>query len=85
MAFMVLNKRWAPLLTPTKPPCWPDDPDYLDGFTEIFLPSEKYLKAYWDCDIYARPRHSCVMSSLTSWWLSPRVVGFGALPRFLLA
>ena len=37
--------------TPTKPPCWPGDPDYLDGFTEIFLPSEKYLKAYWDCDI----------------------------------
>ena len=37
--------------TPTKPPCWPDDPDYLDGFTELFLPSETYLKAYWDCDI----------------------------------
>ena len=37
---------------PTKPPCWPGDPDYLDGFTEIFLPSERYLKAYWDCDIY---------------------------------
>jgi hypothetical protein len=35
----------------TKPPCWPKDPDYLDGFTEIFLPSERYLKAYWDCDI----------------------------------
>ena len=31
--------------------CWPDDPDALDGFTELFLPSEKYLKAYWDCDI----------------------------------
>jgi Bacterial transcriptional activator domain len=31
--------------------CWPDDKDYLDGSTEIFLPSEKYLKAYWDCDI----------------------------------
>jgi len=31
--------------------CWPDDPDYLDGSTEILLPSEKYLKAYWDCDI----------------------------------
>ena len=38
-------------VTPTKPPCWPDDPDYLDGFTELFLPSETYLKAYWDCDI----------------------------------
>lgn len=36
---------------PTKPPCWPDDPDYLDGFTEIFLSPEKYLKAYWDADI----------------------------------
>jgi len=31
--------------------CWPNDPDALDGFTELFLPSEKYLKAYWDCDI----------------------------------
>src|SRR5215469_18547861 len=31
--------------------CWPDDPDALDGFTELFLPSETYLKAYWDCDI----------------------------------
>jgi hypothetical protein len=36
---------------PTKAPCWPNDPDYLDGKTEIFLPSEKYLKAYWDADI----------------------------------
>jgi hypothetical protein len=36
---------------PTKAPCWPDDPDWLDGPTEIFLPSNKYLKAYWDADI----------------------------------
>ncbi len=37
--------------TPTKPPCWPGDPDYLDGFTEILLSPEKHLKAYWDADI----------------------------------
>jgi hypothetical protein len=36
---------------PTKAPCWPDDPDWLDGATEIFLPSDKYLKACWDADI----------------------------------
>jgi hypothetical protein len=36
---------------PTKAPCWPDDPDWLDGPTEIFLPSSKYLKACWDADI----------------------------------
>jgi hypothetical protein len=35
--------------TPTKAPCWP--PGWLDGATEIFLPSEKYLKAHWDADI----------------------------------
>ena len=37
--------------SPTKAPCWPDDPDWLDGTTEIFLPSDKYLKACWDADI----------------------------------
>ena len=36
---------------PTKAPCWEKDPDWLDGPTEIELPSEKYLKAYWDADI----------------------------------
>lgn len=36
--------------TPTQPPCWPNDPDWLDGATEIFL-SAKNLKAYWDADI----------------------------------
>lgn len=41
----------AATATPTKAPCWPNDPDYLDGKTEIFLRSEKYLKAYWDADI----------------------------------
>jgi hypothetical protein len=36
--------------TPTQPPCWPGDPDWLDGSTEIFL-SAKHLKASWDADI----------------------------------
>jgi hypothetical protein len=36
---------------PVTSKCWPDDPDYLDGKTEIELPSEKYTKAFWDADI----------------------------------
>lgn len=36
--------------SPTKPPCWPGDPDYLDGRTEIEL-SLKHVRAYWDADI----------------------------------
>jgi hypothetical protein len=32
-------------------PCWPEDRDYLDGRTEIELPSERYTKVYWDADI----------------------------------
>lgn len=31
-------------------PCWPDDTDWLDGRTEIFL-SSRHLRAYWDADI----------------------------------
>jgi hypothetical protein len=31
--------------------CWPNDKDFLDGATELRLPSEKVLKAYWDADI----------------------------------
>lgn len=31
--------------------CWPNDPDYLDGKTEIELPSERFTKAFWDADI----------------------------------
>ena len=31
--------------------CWPNDPDWLDGRTEIDLPSEQLLRAYWDADI----------------------------------
>jgi hypothetical protein len=37
--------------SPTRQPCWPDDPDYLDGYTEIDLPSAKLLRARWDVDI----------------------------------
>jgi len=31
-------------------PCWPDDPDWLDGQTEIEL-STRHLRACWDADI----------------------------------
>jgi hypothetical protein len=41
----------TPTPPPTHPPCWPNDPDWLDGQTEIFL-SAKHLKAYWDADIF---------------------------------
>jgi hypothetical protein len=51
----------AATVTPEKAPCkgdggppdcpWLKDPDWLDGPTEIFLPSTKHLKAYWDADI----------------------------------
>jgi hypothetical protein len=36
---------------PTNPPCFPDDPDWLDGRDEINLPSTQLLRAYWDTDI----------------------------------
>jgi hypothetical protein len=35
---------------PTSAPCWPDDPDWLDGTTEIEL-STRHLRARWDADI----------------------------------
>jgi hypothetical protein len=35
----------------TTPPCWPNDPDYLDGKTELELPSQRYTKVFWDTDI----------------------------------
>lgn len=41
----------APTEAPTKAPCWPDPPGWLDGATEILLPSSKYLKSHWDADI----------------------------------
>jgi hypothetical protein len=38
-----------------KPPepskCWPNDPDYLDGKSEIELPPERFTKVFWDADI----------------------------------
>lgn len=42
---------------PTKPPCWPNDPDWLDGRLEMNLPAP-YVTAYWDADIldeYGKP------------------------------
>ena len=38
-------------MAPVQSKCWPNDPDYLDGKTEIELPSERYTKVFWDCDI----------------------------------
>ena len=36
---------------PESSPGWPDDPDYLDGKTEIELPPERFTKLFWDADI----------------------------------
>jgi len=38
-------------LPPKRKPCWPDDPNYPDGYTEIDLPSERLLRAYFDTQI----------------------------------
>jgi len=36
---------------PVRSVCWPNDPDYLDGKTEIELPPRKYTQVFWDADI----------------------------------
>jgi hypothetical protein len=41
-------------MTPTEPPCWPNDPDYLDGRVRLDIPSERLLHAYWDADLLDR-------------------------------
>jgi hypothetical protein len=38
--------------SPTQQPCWPDDPDYPDGYTEIDLPSDKLLKASFAAGVF---------------------------------
>src|SRR5512140_2535230 len=35
----------------TSPPCWPEDTDYLDGRSEIHVPSSGALRAFWDADV----------------------------------
>jgi hypothetical protein len=39
----------APATTAT--PATPELPDWLDGATEVLLPSRRHLRAYWDADI----------------------------------
>jgi hypothetical protein len=36
---------------PVRSVCWPKDPDYLDGKTEIELPPRRYTQVFWDADI----------------------------------
>ena len=38
------------------PDCWPNDRDWLDGKTEIFL-STRHLRAHWDADIFDDDRN----------------------------
>ena len=45
-------------LAPKKKPCWPDDPNYPDGYTEIDLPSERLLRAYFDTQILGGERRA---------------------------
>jgi hypothetical protein len=47
----------AVVTSPTEAPCWPGLPDWLDGATEILLPSRRYLRAHWDCDILDSDDH----------------------------
>jgi len=35
----------------TAAPATPELPDWLDGATEVLLPTGKHLRAYWDADI----------------------------------
>jgi hypothetical protein len=44
-----IEKRKAAMADIIVNPCFNDDP--LDGYTAIELPSEEYLRAYWDVDI----------------------------------
>lgn len=37
--------------TVTEAPATPEVPDWLDGATEILLPTERHLRAYWDADV----------------------------------
>jgi hypothetical protein len=41
----------APAAAPAGPATETGEPDWLDGATEIELPSRRYLRAYWDADI----------------------------------
>jgi hypothetical protein len=36
---------------PVRSLCWPGDPDYLDGRSEIELPPRRYTQVFWDADI----------------------------------
>jgi len=35
----------------TEAPVTPELPDWLDGATEVLLPTRRHLRAYWDADI----------------------------------
>ena len=35
----------------TAAPVTPELPDWLDGATEVLLPTRRHLRAYWDADI----------------------------------
>jgi hypothetical protein len=59
-AVSAAEEAYAP--SPKRQPCWPDDPDYLDGYTEIDLPS-RLLQARWDVDILEaayEPQHKII-------------------------
>ena|SRR5512133_1072041 len=59
-AVSAAEEAYAP--SPKRQPCWPDDPDYLDGYTEIDL-SPRLLQARWDVDILEasyEPQHKII-------------------------
>lgn len=49
--------------SPRRRPCWPDDPEYPDGYTEIDLPPERLLKAFFNTEILEpedEPQHKII-------------------------
>jgi hypothetical protein len=62
-------------------PCFDGDP--LDGYSKIELPSENYLKAYWDADILdpqLQPSHN-ILTASEAFKVRFRVVLLGELWR----
>jgi hypothetical protein len=67
----------APAKAPCRsndPDCWPDERDWLDGKTEIFL-SVKHLEAHWDADIRDddRNRHDKIIERAEAFQVRFRV------------
>jgi hypothetical protein len=77
----------AGIEAPTKAPCWPGDPDYLDGRTEIEL-STRHVRAYWDADILDvddKNKHDTIIGRNDPWEVRFRVELVGRIWRCICA